>query len=51
MSDEKVLTKEIVEQFLADKDSVDLNEFTTIDDYTGRPQLLLPFGEPIRKLL
>lgn len=32
MSDEQVLTKEIAEQFLADEDSVDLSEFTTIDD-------------------
>jgi hypothetical protein len=32
MSDEKVLTKEIVEQFLSDEDSVDLWEFTTIED-------------------
>ena len=32
MSDEKVLTKEIAEQFLADEDSVDLSEFTTIED-------------------
>lgn len=32
MSDEKVLTKEIAEQFLADEDSVNLNEFTAIED-------------------
>jgi hypothetical protein len=32
MSDEKVLTKEIAEQFIADEDSVDLSEFTAIDD-------------------
>jgi|GEM_PF-2987702 len=32
MSDEKVLTKEIAEQFLAEEDSVDLSEFTTIED-------------------
>jgi hypothetical protein len=32
MSDEKVLTKEIAEQFLADDDSVDLDEFTAIED-------------------
>jgi hypothetical protein len=32
MSDEKVLTKEIAEQFLADEDSVDLAEFTAIED-------------------
>ena len=32
MSDEKVLTKEITEQFLADEDSVDLSEFTSIKD-------------------
>ena len=32
MSDEKLLTKEIAEQFLADEDSVDLSEFTAIED-------------------
>jgi hypothetical protein len=32
MSDEKVLTKEVAEQFLADEDSVDLSEFTVIED-------------------
>ena len=32
MSEEKVLTKEIAEQFLADEDSVDLSEFTTIEE-------------------
>ena len=32
MSEEKVLTKEIAAQFLADEDSVDLSEFTTIED-------------------
>ena len=32
MSDEEVLTKEIAEQFLADEDSVDLSEFTAIED-------------------
>ena len=32
MSDENVLTKEIAEQFLADEDSVDLSEFTMIED-------------------
>ncbi len=32
MSDEKVLTKEIAEQFLADYYSVDLREFTAIED-------------------
>ena len=32
MSDEKVLTKEIAEQFLVDEYSVDLCEFTAIDD-------------------
>ena len=32
MSDEKVLTKEIAEQFLADGDSVDLAGFTAIED-------------------
>jgi len=33
VSDEKVLTKEIAEQFLTDdEDSVDLNEFTSIED-------------------
>jgi hypothetical protein len=30
MSEEKMLTKEIVEQFLADEDSVDLSEFTAV---------------------
>jgi hypothetical protein len=28
-----------------------INQDATIPDYTGRPQLLLPFGEPIRELL
>lgn len=32
MSDEKVLTKEIAEQFLAHEDFVDLSEFTSIED-------------------
>ena len=32
MSDETVLTKEIAEQFLEDEDSVDLSEFTAIED-------------------
>jgi hypothetical protein len=32
MSDEKVLTKEIAEQFLGDNDSLDLSEFTAIED-------------------
>ncbi len=32
MSDENVLTKEIAEQFLTDEDSVDLSEFTAIED-------------------
>ena len=32
MSDENVLTKEIAEQFLAGEDSVDLSEFTAIED-------------------
>jgi uncharacterized damage-inducible protein DinB len=32
MSDEKVLTKEIAEQFLEDDESVDLSEFTAIED-------------------
>jgi len=32
MSDEKVLTKKIAEQFLADEDSVDLMDFTAIED-------------------
>ena len=32
MSDEKVLTKEIAEQFLADEESVSLWEFTAIED-------------------
>ena len=32
MSEEKVLTKEIAEQFLANNGSVDLSEFTEIED-------------------
>ena len=32
MSDDNVLTKEIAEQFLADHNSVDLSEFTAIED-------------------
>ena len=32
MSDEKVLTKEIAEKFMEDDDSVDLSEFTAIED-------------------
>ena len=32
MRDEKVLTREIAEEFLADADSVDLSEFTAIED-------------------
>jgi hypothetical protein len=32
MGDKKVLTKEIAEQFLEDDDSVDLSEFTAIED-------------------
>jgi hypothetical protein len=28
-----------------------INQDATINDYTGRPQLLLPFGEPIRELI
>ena len=32
MSDEKVLTKEIAEEFVEDDDSVDLKEFTAIED-------------------
>ena len=32
MSEEKVLTKEIAEQFIADEDSVDLYEYTKLDD-------------------
>jgi hypothetical protein len=32
MSDEKVLTKEIAEQFVADEDSVEMEEFTAIED-------------------
>ena len=50
MSDEKVLTKEIAEQFLADEDSVGLSEFTAIEDeaaeslskYDWRPRPLWP---------
>jgi hypothetical protein len=32
MSDDKVLTKESAEQFLEDDDSVELSEFTAIED-------------------
>ena len=32
MSEEKVLTKEIAEQFLAEEDSVNTDRFTAIDD-------------------
>jgi len=32
MPEEKILTKEIAEQFLKDEDSVDLEEFTSIED-------------------
>jgi hypothetical protein len=32
MSEEKVLTKELTEQFLADPNSVYLSEFTAIED-------------------
>ena len=32
MPDEKVLTKEIAERFLADEDSVDLSEFTAVEN-------------------
>ena len=32
MSDEKVLTEEIAEQFMVDEDSMYFNEFTTIED-------------------
>ena len=32
MSDEKVLTKEVAEQLLADENSVDLSAFTAIED-------------------
>ena len=32
MTGEKILTKEIAEQFLKDEDSVDLTEFTSIED-------------------
>jgi len=32
MSDEKVLTKEVAEEFLADTESVDLSEYTMIED-------------------
>lgn len=32
MSEENLLTKEIAEQFVEDEDSVDLSEFTTIED-------------------
>lgn len=36
MSDENVLTKEIAEQFVADEDSVILNEFTAIEDEAAK---------------
>jgi len=42
MSDEKILTKEIAEQFLADDESVDLSEFTAIED--GAAEVLSKFG-------
>ena len=32
MSEDKILTKEIAEQFIADEDSVDLYEFIKLDD-------------------
>jgi hypothetical protein len=32
MSEEIILTKEIAERFVADEDSVDLSEFTAIED-------------------
>ena len=32
MSEEKVLTREIAERFLADEDSVNLSEFAAIED-------------------
>jgi len=32
MTEENILTKEIAEQFLEDEDSVDLEEFTSIED-------------------
>ena len=30
---------------------LDIDQNATITDYSGRPQLLLPFGEPIRELM
>jgi hypothetical protein len=30
---------------------LDIDQNATINDYTGRPQLLLPFGKPIRELI
>ena len=39
---EKILTKEIAEQFIADEDSVDLTEFTKIDDDAA--EVLSRFG-------
>ena len=32
MSNDKVMTKEIAEQFLSDEGSVDLSDYTTMDD-------------------
>jgi hypothetical protein len=32
MSEEKVITEEIAEQYISDGDSCDLSEFTRIDD-------------------
>ena len=43
MSEEKVLTKEIAEQFIEDEDSVDLDEFTEIDDDAA--EILVNFWE------
>jgi hypothetical protein len=36
MGDKKVLTKEIAEKFLADEESVDLSEFTAIEDEAAK---------------
>ena len=41
MSEEKVLTKEIAEQFNADEDSVDLSKYTSLD---GEAAMRCPKG-------
>ena len=32
MSEKKILTKEIAEQFIADEDSVDLSKYTSLEE-------------------